>query len=497
MKTKFNEEFVDQYKGQLLPSDLESKAQVELTPEYAGMMKSSKDRLDSMKKEFEAQDKAVKEFLEANDLEENPKLPKMENEKPLKDMKLKESLKEGVDLKEDLDPNSIHDFIDANVPMEDLGLMAYKWLTSDELVAMLEANGWDDLSDMLEEQASLKEETVETMIDAFKDKIDELEGTNESLKEDVPLDDLYDKYEEVMDKLDADDSLEESIQDKSEKVDNSNFNVPLQEDANKLTEDYSSYIGRPLKDFLDSISDKDSVILDHKEPAHGVSGFNGRVNQIPWYVADRIVRDIQLGDGDHYKFKIITEAFNDERKQNKRYKVVVADENSRPLKVKDVSGVGKVNKELEKLTNDVLADMKATQVYVTNEDNKEIYVKFVNDDGSWDIIQNDIDLENEVEDRDTLFNHIMADLSSESSYFVGDLRNMSRKGEGYVGFDDQEIGFNNDTFYLTSVNDKQINWAKKVADYYGLQTSAVKENNGRKYIEIYAPGISDDPKLIP
>ena len=141
--------------------------------------------------------------------------------------------------------------------------------------------------------------------------------------------------------------------------------------------------------------------------------------------------------------------------------------------------------------------MKATQVYVTNEDNKEIYVKFANDDGSWDIIQNDIDLENEVEDRDTLFNHIMADLSSESSYFVGDLRNMSRKGEGYVGFDDQEIGFNNDTFYLTSVNDKQINWAKKVADYYGLQTSAVKENKGRKYIEIYAPGISDDPKLIP
>lgn len=210
MKTKFNEEFVDQYKSQLLPADLESKAQVELTPEYAGMMKSSKDRLDSMKKEFEEQDKAVKEFLKANDLEENPKLPKMENEKPLKDMKLKESLKEGVDLKEDLDPNSIHDFIDANVPMEDLGQMAYRWLTSDELVAMLEANGWDDLSNMLEEQASLKEEAVETMIDAFKDKIDELEGTNESLKEDVPLDDLYDKYEEVMDKLDADDSLKES-----------------------------------------------------------------------------------------------------------------------------------------------------------------------------------------------------------------------------------------------------------------------------------------------
>lgn len=486
MKTKFNEEFVDQYRSQLLPADLESKTQVELTPEYAGMMKSSKDRLDNMKKEFEEQEKTVKEFLKANDLEENPKLPKMENEKPLKDMKLKESLQE------DLDPTTVHDFIDSNLPMEDLGEMAYRWLSSDELVEMLEANGWDDFSDMLEEYASLKEETVETMIDAFKDKIDELEDTNESLQEDVPLDDLYDKYEEVMNKLGADDTLKEDTKVGST-FDPYDYSYPVS-DIESLNEDYSSYIGRPLKDFLDSISDKYFVVLDHKKPAHGVHGFRGRVNQIPWYVADRVVRDIQPGDSYYY---IITEAFSDERKQNKRYKVVVADENSRPLKVKDVSGVGKVNKELEKLTNDVLADMKATQVYVTNEVNKEIYVKFANDDGSWDIIQNDIDLENEIEDRDTLFNHIMADLSSESSYFVGHLRNMSRKGEGYVGFDDQEIGFNNDTFYLTSVNDKQINWAKKVADYYGLQTSAVKENNGRKYIEIYAPGISDDPKLIP
>ena len=148
----------------------------------------------------------------------------MENEKPLKDMKLKESLKE---LKEDLDPNTIHDFIDVNVPMEYLGEMAYKWLSSDELVAMLEANGWDDFSNMLEEYTSLKEETVETMIDAFKDKIDELEGTNESLQEDVPLDDLYDKYEEVMDKLGVDDTLKESAEEVEPTFDPYDYSYPV------------------------------------------------------------------------------------------------------------------------------------------------------------------------------------------------------------------------------------------------------------------------------
>lgn len=53
-------------------------------------------------------------------------------------------------LKEDLNPNTIHDYIDNSVSMEDLGLMAYKWLPSDELVAMLEANGYKDASEFEE-----------------------------------------------------------------------------------------------------------------------------------------------------------------------------------------------------------------------------------------------------------------------------------------------------------------------------------------------------------
>lgn len=50
-------------------------------------------------------------------------------------------------LKEDLNPNTIHDYIDNYVNMEDLGLMALKWMSADELVDMLEANGYDDFDD--------------------------------------------------------------------------------------------------------------------------------------------------------------------------------------------------------------------------------------------------------------------------------------------------------------------------------------------------------------
>lgn len=50
-------------------------------------------------------------------------------------------------LKEDLNPNTIHDYIDEFVSMEDLGLMALKWMSANELVDMLEANGYDDFDD--------------------------------------------------------------------------------------------------------------------------------------------------------------------------------------------------------------------------------------------------------------------------------------------------------------------------------------------------------------
>ena len=64
-------------------------------------------------------------------------------------------------LKEDLNPNTIHDYIDEFVDMEDLGLMALKWLSSDELVDMLEANGYEDVNEFYESiKYSLKKKSL-------------------------------------------------------------------------------------------------------------------------------------------------------------------------------------------------------------------------------------------------------------------------------------------------------------------------------------------------
>lgn len=48
-------------------------------------------------------------------------------------------------LEENLNPLTIYDYIDECVGMERLGLMALKWLSSTELVDMLEANGIDPI----------------------------------------------------------------------------------------------------------------------------------------------------------------------------------------------------------------------------------------------------------------------------------------------------------------------------------------------------------------
>ena len=70
-------------------------------------------------------------------------------------------------LKEDLNPNTIYDYIDEYVSMEHLGLMALKWLSANELVDMLKANGYED-EDEFEE--SLKDNSKNKSLSEDFDK---------------------------------------------------------------------------------------------------------------------------------------------------------------------------------------------------------------------------------------------------------------------------------------------------------------------------------------
>lgn len=371
----------------------------------------------------------------------------------------------------------------------------------------------------------LTEASISDMINAFENKIDELENKNESLTESDKdtlgsVEDFLNKMakckskaevEKLVIKAKGNPNASEAY--KRWKV-QQGLDESLQESVS-LKEDYSNFIGKPLKDFLNTLSPMEKLNIDYEEVAQGTNGMMGRQNQVPWYVADRIVKDIQLGDENYYKFKILTESITEDKKKEitearkvsklsyadddeaHRYKVVAADTDAKELFVKDVKGLGKVDKLLAELTDEKLNDMGATQLYVTRDDNKEIYLKFGNDDGSWDLIQDEREMEKPAEERDTLFNHVVADLNSESTPDQKALRNIPRKGEGYVGFENDEIGFKDDVFHLKSQSDKPISWAKKVADYYGFKTSEVKlGQNNYKYIDIFAPGIGDDPKLV-
>lgn len=362
-----------------------------------------------------------------------------------------------------------------------------------------------------------------------------------------------------------------------------------------ITEDYSDYIGKPLKSFLDSLDGNTTLTLEFSELAKGRNGYEGKVDDIPWFVADRNISAIQLGDNKFYNFKVITESkslkeaskkdeisgklasffnkrftellrdnpiqaqevaaevsgynseycpatptpaynkllrklngiigdlaecyadlymcdapstINEALPKNKddshRYKVVAADENAEELYMRDVKGIKSAEKELALLSNDQLADLGATQVYIERDDGKEVYLKFANDDGSWDIVQNDIEMEYPDEERHTLWNCLLADLGNESPYFVGDLRRIDRKTKktpGKVGFNYDEVGIVGDVVTCVTPHDYQIDWAKEVADAYGFKTSPViQRHDGRKAIKIYATGIDDetlDPRIIP
>lgn len=505
---KFNEEFVKVYENPSLITkfDVDDKVHIDLDPVYGDAILQAKKVRDQMKDDFKEQDKMVDEFISMYDIEENPKLPKdLDNKDALKDMKLVESMISEDDVQmitEDLDPNSIHDYIDELVPMEDLGQMAYKWMSSQELCDMLEANGYDSLEEarlsVSESSNRLTEATVADMLAAFQDKIEELEDMHESLNEDaeggdVPLADLFDKYDEIMDKVDKNESLEESV---------------------NLTEDYSNFLGRPLKDFLNTLPCDVKVNIDYTDPSrNGTTGTMGRVDQVPFDIADRLIKDIQLGDENYYKFKILTEdkkkeitearkksKFLDDNDETHRYKIVAADPDDNELFIKDVKGLGKVYSILNDLTDDKLNDMGASQLYITRDDDKELYIKANDEEGVWSVDYDVLDMEKPAEERDTVYNHIMADLNAESTPDQKALRNLSREGQGYVGFEDDEIGYDEveGRIKLKSRSDKPISWAKKVAEYYGYNTTEVElGSDGYKHIEIIAPDLADYDTLTP
>lgn len=403
--------------------------------------------------------------------------------------------------KEDLNPNMIYDYIDNYVSMQELGEMSYRWLSSSELTDMLEANGYEDFDDesLYESKSNrLTEAKLSDMLAAFEDKIEELEDMHESLNEDaeggdVPLADLFDKYDEIMDKVDKNESLEESV---------------------NLTEDYSNFLGRPLKDFLNTLPCDVKVNIDYTDPSrNGTTGTMGRVDQVPFDIADRLIKDIQLGDENYYKFKILTEdkkkeitearkksKFLDDNDETHRYKIVAADPDDNELFIKDVKGLGKVYSILDDLTDDKLNDMGASQLYITRDDDKELYIKANDEEGVWSVDYDVLDMEKPAEERDTVYNHIMADLNAESTPDQKALRNLSREGQGYVGFEDDEIGYDEveGRIKLKSRSDKPISWAKKVAEYYGYNTTEVElGSDGYKHIEIMAPDLVDEDKLNP
>ena len=471
--------------------------------------------------------------------------------------------------------DGVYDFIDCCVPMEKLGEMAYKWLSSDELEDMLVANGYDPEDDLLEEilsspDSELKKNLNEAtglerdadivrflstyprrddfvkifnkvtdsplfkgFFEKIKKRFDAGKRTNvKAITEPIKLfsylissvilgdnvlkNECIDRLERVMINNDVEDSVfnRDKILDFITYCNSHDYEVKskLNESVQSLTEDYANFIGRPLKDFLKTIRDTNPAVnLDYESTDEGCSGLSGRVSDVPWSVADRIIKDIQLGDERYYKFKIITEAATeineagkvsrlprDKKDDTHRYKVVASDEDDNALWVRDVKGIDSAKKKLDELTDDKIKELGATQVYIVRDDEKEIYYKSSDEDGTWEVVQDNIDMERPAEERDTLFNHIQADLSAESTPDIKVLRKMDRSGQGYVGFEDDEIGFHDNTFFLKSKSDAPIEWAKKVADYYGFEVSNVDlGTDGYKYIQIYTPGLEDDPKLVP
>ena len=280
-----------------------------------------------------------------------------------------------------------------------------------------------------------------------------------------------------------------------------------------LTEDYSNFIGKPLKDFLFYIyrsgQNNPRVNIEYENDFMGKSGYSGVVSDVPFYSADKIIKDVYLGDEKYYDFKVITESTMTEARTKGAtggingyyYYVVAANENNEPVRDKDNKKMVKKVKGLDKLfnlienvwTDEQLNKAGATQLYAYVEDPKNpTYFKVSNDDGTWDVLVDETEKDREPEEQRTLFNCVQADLEPGTSDDLNRLRKFPRTSKRdpmeKVAFDIEDIGFRDDVFYLTARKDGQIEFAKKVADAYGLKTSDVSEKGEMKFIRIYAPG---------
>ncbi len=138
-------------------------------------------------------------------------------------------------------------------------------------------------------------------------------------------------------------------------------------ESKALKEDYSNYVGKPLKDLLQYIYQRGSnnprVNIDYGTPAMGVSGYSGVSSDVPWYASDLLVKDVQLGDGKYYDFKVITESkkLNEARTKGAtggiegfEYVIIAADENNKKKKSKTAKGVNKLIGAIEKWDNKFL-----------------------------------------------------------------------------------------------------------------------------------------------
>lgn len=347
-----NESFTELYMNDsgINSMELDDKAHVEMSPSYAASVKLSKDIRNKMKDDFKEQDELVDKFLSEQELEERPKI---KSSPELKNMKLSENLTESFpniedqlyDLFEregyDTHDEEVQNYIDAAVDYIEMHPDEY---SVEEWYKDTKMNYPEDLAELprLTESAknkkvNLNEASIFDMMDAFNDKIDELEK-NESLKEEaVPR--FYRDDEEFEDSVIVE-SLEEDLDPNNihDFIDNwvsmdelgrmaykwmsageladmleangyDEVEVDELEESLSLNEDYSNFIGHPLKDFLRTLDHRVKVNIDYDEPlGSGSSGISGLVHDVNWEAADRIIKDIKLGDDRYYKFKILTES---------------------------------------------------------------------------------------------------------------------------------------------------------------------------------------------
>lgn len=158
-------------------------------------------------------------------------------------------------LRENLNPDTIYDYIDEYVSMERLGSIALTWLSADELVDMLEANGYED-EDEFEE--SLKDNSKNKSLSEDFIISPEKEYTSKSghkilIKDVIPYVSEYDgtayleiKYDYKLNGSDEWKSSKCNQHDLFKMLTESPKNESLKEDFDKNLPDYDDSLGFKL-----------------------------------------------------------------------------------------------------------------------------------------------------------------------------------------------------------------------------------------------------------